>query len=281
MNRFFLIIAALAPAFASPIIGGIPTNAAQRVVYIEQYLYFLLAIGTWNLALFASELFLRKRISQLTLKSLLSALPLFTCLLLALSGLQLFRLHFSSGAFYLLIASLSLHSGAIVLLKRKHSLLAVLALALNSWLIGYMTFTIWGFHFNWQALLFTAGLAGQISSVRLSRVLQGESATLISYSETNITDNVEHSPLNNSHPILTLRIYLLTLLSGFLSTALLVLFAHLSYAFYSVYILLPLIASLANKVRGGDFSQDQGGSKSARILVAYILLIVVTSIFSS
>ena len=276
MNRFFLIIAALAPVFASPLIGGVPTDPAQRVVYIEQYLYLLVALAAWNMTLISSEFFLRKKISELSFKTLLSALPLLFFLLLALSGLQLFRLHFGSGAFYLLIASLTLQSSSIVLFKRKKELCAVLVLGLNSWLIGYMTFNVWGFHINWQALLFTAGLAGQITSVRLSRVFQGDSATLICYSDATVKIESVGNPIAPYN----LRLYLLMLLSGFLSIAVLVLFGHLPYQYFSIYALLPLIALLANKVRGGDFSHDPAGLKSARVFIAFILLVLVSTILN-
>jgi hypothetical protein len=280
MNRFFLILAAFAPIFASPLIGGLPTNPAQRVVYIEQYLYLLVVLATWNMTLIACEFFLRKKISGLSFKALLSALPLFLFLLLALSGLQLFRLHFGSGAFYLLIASLTLQSSSIALFKRKRELLAVTVLGLNSWLIGYMTFNVWGLHINWQALLFTAGLAGQITSVRMSRIFQGDSATLVRYTENVVSKDNLATTIGASIAPYKLRLYLIMLLSGFLSVALLVLFGQLPYGYFSIYALLPPIAFLANKVRGAGFSHDLAGLKSGRVLVAFILVVLVTTVLN-
>lgn len=272
MSILWLFTAISIPYIAPFLLLHTPSTWPSLEAFIEHYIYLLILLVLWHGALMTVELFVRHRIEKLSPRAIGSIIAVGCCTILALGLIQIVRVRFDPLFFYSVLVMIAFTSFAIVLRKRGKIALSILALLAYDTSVAYTMFMLIEPVVNWPALLFSLAIAGQVASYRIAQ-----------YYATNtsrIADILVEKTTPTSSRFL-FRLYMITLISGVVFVGILISVGALHPIYFSVYAILPLIASLAEEVRSSAGTPQNIKDfipRNTRILLFFTVIIPSVSL---
>ncbi len=244
MNTLWLLAATLLPYFSSLLLLDVPRNPIALQLYFTNLLYFALCICIWQVSLACAELFTREKSDAFTVKKGAMLVLLLGSTLLSLTFLQIMKERFSKPFFLLTLALIAASGLSAFFIKKARPFFALVVLFVYDVMVAYATFIFIETAFSWPVLIFAAGIAGQTAAYRAARQLSG-----LSMRHFNFLSGENASARAERQQTLVGRFYLLMLISGTISIGVLALIGMLSPFYFGAYVLLPLIARLADEFR--------------------------------
>lgn len=268
MNLLILIILSLTPYFTATLLFGLPNIHDDLLIHIEKCFYFMLVPMLWQMTLRSAEVFLNARPGKNKPMLLLSSALLIALTVSSLFGLQMVKIRFVAGFFYLILASISVASVSVALHKRGRLYSALAMLSVTELILAHCSFMLLGAG-SWQGFLFSCGIILQISAYRLSQLMVGQPYRLFAFA-------ADGKRAMATVPAAITRVYPLTLISGVIITTLMSLIGQLHVIYLALYLILPLVIRLADEYRKNSTKPatiPDFATKNSRILLFVLAMI--------